>query len=268
MLELLIVTIISAGITLTVALFVQRSITSYRKTDQQAELDARVKIAVDHIRKVVRSSVSGLSNFHNGDNGWSSPATAPFTPGPTLFFLTDHDNDSAWEINCIFLDSHDGTKNPNGTDQFIHAYSEYAPPGFPPSTDWKTIRLPPDLQEPAAGTPPPYGFMDFLALLRTPSNFKDDLNNRRNDLDRGHTILFPGPGESANFPFSVNNLTFTTLPPPVNLEATYGDISFDVELDLDVFLDLNRNGTPEDEEAQHQGTYKFNMEMFPGKGFQ
>jgi prepilin-type N-terminal cleavage/methylation domain-containing protein len=157
LLELIIVVLISSSMTLVIALFLQKGVTVYTRTDDEGQLAAHVRLMMDRLRKTARHSISNFSNWRN------KPAGFAFDTPETLFFLTDHDQNLDREAHFVWIDRKTATSNTAGTDRMIHCWKRVND-----AVSWGAFSLsqmPPDM----SATSPT--FANLLAHLRSPTNF-------------------------------------------------------------------------------------------------
>lgn len=155
-LELLIVVIVSGIIAISVSLFLQRSTSTFRKTERESELVGRVKFALDRLRRCIRHAISPLANFRN--------THAAFERTETLFFVTDFDQNGSREAHFVWYDRID-TANLGGTNRLLHVWQE---PNQITATQptFTSLAMPPDMTDVTAPS-----FANLLAYLRNPANF-------------------------------------------------------------------------------------------------
>lgn len=159
LLELIVVVLVSSGMTLVVALFLQRGIAVYTRTTDESQLVGQVRLMLERLRKCARHSVSAFCNWRN-----ATAANRPFDATETLFFLTDFDQDGDREAHFVWFDRCYPLTNTRGSNKVVHCWKRV---GDPTWGGLNLAQMPPDM---TAVSPT---FTSFLGHLQDPKNFRD-----------------------------------------------------------------------------------------------
>ncbi|MBI4870428.1 MAG: hypothetical protein HY814_02550 [Candidatus Riflebacteria bacterium] len=295
LLELLVVVVVSAGMAIVIAIFLQKGISSYTLVDDEAELTGRVKFMMQRLRKCARHSISGFCNFRN------PPTPTAFAATETLFFLTDFDQNGRREAHFVWFDRKDATRNPRGTGQLVHCWKERVD-----ALTWGSfdgMEMPPDMSDSVSPT-----FLNLLDHLQTKTNFTLPMAGT-STAQRGWEVLLDSnssalpttvstwtapPGWGNNPPFGMaflvdNTVTLTAGNPPtwgyplattagslLNLLSVVGPPNYQRPpgalgsptclVYARLFVDRNANRMCEPEEAAITLMTTINMLLIPSAG--